>query len=375
MTSTLSPHSMPLSNQCKRRVLLKRSTHQMNDPYVIQQIKNDPKKKTVRFQTQDQVRYFYKTQSASTVKKDPPMMDNSIEDYKLSLPHWPTRNSIFYNTEQKIRMETVALTNGDCELMSDNKFLLEGRCRAMNLSFHKLVSIRYSFDLWRTYKETTGEFRESIASTSNTWDRFIFTIPIDAKQNVQSLYLALKYTVGDQEFWDNNNGMNYEVVITCTNQTEQQEKEKDQELLVQEQDLVTNITKEDEEELALMKDNTKVLGRRYDFTASLSAARKPYFASPPPSPPGTPVDNEDNFSYTPPVFFDDASSLSQETTYIVESTRSKKPQEEPQVKTPPTSAEGFQMSYSDFVNKYCFYNSHSNPIYSTFSTCPSAVLS
>ncbi|KAI8091813.1 putative phosphatase regulatory subunit-domain-containing protein [Thamnidium elegans] len=374
MTSTLSPHSMPLSNQCKRRVLLKRSTHQMNDPYVIQQIKNDSKKKTVRFQSQDQVRYFYKNQSANTVKMDPPMMDNSIEDFKLSLPHWPTRNNIFYNTEQKIRMETVSLVNGDYELMSQNKFLLEGRCRAMNLSFHKLVSIRYSFDLWRTYKETTGEFRESIASTSNTWDRFVFNIPMDAKQNVQSLYLALRYTVGDQEFWDNNNGMNYEVVINCTNTIEQEQ------LPVQEQDLVTNITKEDEEELALMKDNTKVLGRRYDFTASLSAARKPYFASPPPSPPGTPVDNEDNFSYTPPVFFDDSSSLSQETTYRVENNKKPEPAAATAaavvaVKTPPTSAEGFQMSYSDFVSKYCFYNSHSNPIYSTFSTCPSAVLS
>ncbi|KAI9342123.1 putative phosphatase regulatory subunit-domain-containing protein [Pilaira anomala] len=368
MTSTLSPHFMPMASQCKRRVLLKRSTHQMNDPYVIQQIRDDPKKKTVRFdETKDQVRYFYKSQSPLNAKQDPPLMENSLEDFKLTLPHWPTRNSIFYNTDQKIRMETVALVEADYDLMSQSKFLLEGRCRAMNISFEKTVSIRYSFDLWRTFSETTGEFRESIASTSNTWDRFVFHIPIDSKKYSQSLYLALRYTVGEQEFWDNNNGMNYEVVLTCTKEQEQQQEqqEQEQEQEREQDDLMTNImTQDEQDEPDLIKENIKVLGRRYDFTASLSAARKPYFASPPPSPPGTPIDNE-NFNYTPPVFFDN-SSLSQESTYLVQ----KKPSnQQTSLSSPPPEP---QMSYSDFVNKYCFYNSHSTPIY---SSSPSPVLS
>lgn len=326
MNCTLPSYTSLYQPTCGRRVLLKRPTHQVIQPL---------KKKSVRF-NEDQVRYFYKNQSPLAVKSDPPYMDTSADDYKITMPNWPTRNSIFYNTEQKIRMETVQLVNGDIELMSQNKFMIEGRCRALNLSFHKLVSIRYSFDLWRTFQETTGEFRESIASTSNTWDRFVFHIPIQPKDQLQTLYLALRYTVDDQEFWDNNNGINYEVVITPNEPAPIKE---------------PAMTKEDEEELAIIRDNTKVLGRRYDFSTSLTEARKPCFASPPPSPPGTPVESE-NFSYTPPVFFGNEVDT-------------------PPASPPISSAEGFQMSYSDFVDKYCFYNS--NPIYSSFS--PSAVLS
>jgi hypothetical protein len=366
----------------KRRVLLKRATLQINDPEVMQQLRKV--KKSVRFNSErlEQVRYFYKSQSPVTCKTDPPLMDTSADDFKLSLPDWPTRNSIFYNTEQKIRMENVVLVDGDFEQMSENKVVIEGRCRALNLNFYKSVSIRYTFDLWRTYQETTGEFRESIASTSNTWDRFSFRIPIDADKKTQSLYLALRYTVDDQEFWDNNNGMNYEVIVTPESPIVDYSVACEEEEVVEEEQQPTR-TLEDEEELAIMKDNTKVLGRRYDFSASLTAAanRKPYYfsASPPPSPPGTPIDTEENFSYVPPVFFGNSTTIdSPPLTYTATAPVIKKSEPIPIInatQTTPTSAEGFQMSYSDFVNKYCFYNSHSNPIYSTFSTSPSAVLS
>lgn len=379
MTSTLNTTSShylnPMMNQYRKRVLLKRSTQQINDPHVVQQIKLaavSPPKKSVRFHDElEHIRYFYKTQASTSVKKDPPFMDTSADDYKLTMPNWPTRNSIFYNTEQKIRMENVQLVDGDIQDMSNNKLLIEGRCRALNISFHKVVTIRYTFDLWRTYQETTAEFRESIASTSNTWDRFSFHIPVEAdKRNTQSLYLALKYTVDDVEYWDNNSGANYELKVTPDIQEQEQETQEEEQ---QQQ--------EQQEELALTekKDTTKVLGRRYDFTASLTAARKPY--SPPPSPPGTPVDNG-NFTYTPPVFFSDSQHQLFDTTpvYQIVPSPTAPVKQPPQLlkaslpitppDSPPLSAEGFQMSYSDFVNKYCFYNS--TPIY---GTSPSAVLS
>lgn len=376
--------------------MLKRSTHQINDPFVVQQ-KYTSNKKSVRFHDEqdqlEQVRYFYKTQSPITVKNDPPHMDTSADDYKLTQPNWPTRNQIFYNTESKIRMEAVQLIDGDVEHMKANKFILQGRCRAANLSFHKLVSIRYTFDLWRTFSETTGDYRESIASTSNTWDRFYFSIPVEAKQSTQTIYLALRYTVGDQEFWDNNNGMNYQVIMTP-----------DESIIDAKQNDTNSITSIDEKEQALTldadnkinnnttatieadtitntttttttsqekKEATKVLGRRYDFTASLTAARKPM--SPPPSPPGTPVDTE-IFNYTPPVFFGDSYQFDVAPAVTYQKSEPIAIASKPPA-SPPISADGFQMSYSDFVNKYCFYSSHTNPIYSTFSTSPSAVLS
>jgi hypothetical protein len=393
----------PMLYQYKKRVVLKRSTHQINDPFVVKQ-KYKSNKKSVQFHDEqdqlEQIRYFYKTQSPITVKNDPPFMDASADDYKLTQPNWPTRNQIFYNTESKIRMEAVQLIDGDVEHMKGNKFILQGRCRAANLSFHKLVSIRYTYDLWRTFSETTGEYHESIASTSNTWDRFYFSIPVEAKQSTQTVYLALRYTIDDQEFWDNNNGMNYQVIITP-----------DESVIDTKQNDTNSIASIDEKEQALIfdmdnnnnntttietdittttaaaaaaaattttittsqekKEATKVLGRRYDFTASLTAARKPM--SPPPSPPGTPVDTE-IFNYTPPVFFGDSNQFDVAPAVTYQKSEPITIASKPPT-SPPVSADGFQMSYSDFVNKYCFYSSHTNPIYSTFSTSPSAVLS
>ncbi|KAI7899622.1 putative phosphatase regulatory subunit-domain-containing protein [Cokeromyces recurvatus] len=403
MTSALSSHyyishlhnNTNNASYNRKRIVLKRSTIQINDPVVVQQKYNynTKPKKSVRFHDEqlEQVRYFYKTQSPDAVKEDPPLMNTTVDDYKLLQPNWPSRNSLFYNSDTKIRMESVQLADGSCEQMAENKHVIQGRCRAFNLSFHKLVSIRYTFDLWRSYEETTGVFRESIPSTSNTWDRFDFSIPFEAKNTCQTLYLALRYTVDNQEFWDNNNGLNYEIIISPNHEH---------------QDTTTDIKEEEEEEdrkereekeKSIQKDNIKVLGKRYDFTASLSAARKPF--SPPPSPPGTPEDT-DLFNYTPPVFFSTVStpvtpkkpemttattaypliksnhlSYSSVTEPIPIISSSSTPTTTTMNSSPTMGTEGFQMSYSDFINKYCFYNSHTNPMYNIYSTSPSAVIS
>ncbi|OBZ86856.1 Protein phosphatase 1 regulatory subunit 3E [Choanephora cucurbitarum] len=324
-TTTLTSYHLNLNRQ--KRIVLKRATHQINDPIVIQQ-KYKPKKQVGFAQELEQVRYFYKTQSPITVKSDPPVMDSSADDYKLTFPNWPTNRRVLYQSNGTIRMETAQLMDGDAEQMLNQHMVIEGRCRAANLSFHKVVTVRYTFDLWRTYQETTGVFRESIASTSNKWDRFVFNIPVEAKQTSQTIYLALRYTVDNQEYWDNNNGANYEMVLSpIVSQTKQE---------------------------------SKKIGKRYDFTDSLTAARKPH-VSPPPSPLATPEDDNKSF-YTPLSAFKLSPNITKTTEPI------------PIQSPPPFSAEGFQMSYSDFVNKYCFYDSHS-PIYSVYSTSPSAVLS
>lgn len=390
MTSTATQYMNPPLHQYRKRVVLKRSTHQINDPVVISQKFNSnfnaASKKSVQFDEQlEHVRYFYKSQSPISVKDDPPLMDTSADDYKLTKPNWPSRNTIFYQSDNKIRMESIQLVDGDHDQMVNNNFVLQGRCRAANLSFHKLVSIRYTFDLWRTYQETTGLFHESIVSTSNTWDRFSFSIPVEAKQSTQSLYLALRYTVDEQEYWDNNNGMNYEVVITPDTEKKTVTFEDATSIPTTNSTTTTTViasnvtrtptlTSDIKQDLVpKKKDATKVLGKRYDFSVSLTAARKPN--SPPPSPPSTPVDTE-IFNYTPPVFFNDfpvtyeyiSGKMPPSPTQPIEINNSPP-------SSPTMSAEGFQISYSDFVNKYCFYNSHTNPIYSTLSTSPSAVLS
>lgn len=336
MSLTLSSHPIPF-----KKVQLKRPTTTIPMRPIVQ-----CKKKTVRFSDENQERYFLKCQAPSAIREgDPHENDLSADDFKLTLPNWPKR-SIALN-DKKIRMENISLTEADTKDRLQNKIMIEGRCKALNISFEKLISVRYTFDLWSTYHETPAIYRDSLATTGNTWDRFSFYIPIDAKKT--TLYIALRYSVNNEEYWDNNNGMNYEVCITS------EEPEENEEL----------------SEQARNPKDTKILGRRYDFTASLNAVRKPF--SPPPSPPGTPT--ETFVDYTPPVFFgsfDSFDSFSSKTPPS-KSPELVSPPSSP-LMSPPVSAEGFQMSYSDFVDKYCFYNSHSS-IYSIYSTSPSAVLS
>ncbi|CAO3701238.1 unnamed protein product [Rhizopus stolonifer] len=275
----------------KKRIVLRRSI-----PFTpVLETPKKTSKKTVRFSDDnlEQVVYFYKTLPSKSINDENQI---SAHDYSLSRPNWPSKTRVLYNDQDsKIRMEHVELADGDYD--TSKGFLLEGRCRALNISYQKLVSVRYTFDLWSTFEETVGLFKESIPSTSNTWDRFSFSIPIQPK--AQTIYLALKYTVNGQDYWDNNNGSNYQLILTPPQK----------------------------EEPKLPKPS---LSKRYDFSASLTAA-----ASLPPSPPITPPIDQ----YTSPIFI----------------------QEKP-VRP--------EMSYTDFVNKYCFYNSHSNLLY---STSPSAV--
>jgi hypothetical protein len=307
----------------------------MNDPMVIKQ--KYKTKKTVKFQEEDDIRYFYKSHAPIQIHEDLPFIQYSADDYLLSQPNWPARNSRFFNNTNntKIHMENVQLVDGDSNTMSDNQFVLEGRCKALNLSAEKYVHIRYTLDLWKSFQEVQAQFQES---TNNNWERFHFHIPIDATLETKTIYMALRYSVDGQDYWDNNDGKNYEIQIK---------------------------PKEQEELPTKKKEDVKILAQRYDFTASLSAARKPW--SPPPSPPGSPLD-DNNLSYTPPIFFNHSSGITTPPTPVDEPHLLQKPIISA---TAPVESDVFshipqhpyQMSYTDFVNKYCFYN----PVYSSSS--------
>lgn len=399
-----SSHYMnPMLTQFRKRVQLKRSMQPVQPPVNPQPVKKNTAKKSVRFHQDNQVRYFLKCQCPNAVSQgDPPQDAVSANDFDLKLPNWPNRRNIYLNdSNSKIRMESLVLTEADN--LKENKVLLEGRCRAMNISYEKKVSVRYTFDLWSTFEETEAVYRDSVPSyggRSSTWDRFSFYIPVTPANKNMAVYIALKYSVDNAEYWDNNDSMNYQADISPKyspaeeHETEDEQvpaaEEKEQEIVKTLKELDLNIDTTTANNNTKEKLPLKVLGRRYDFTASLNAVRKPITSSPPLSPPGTPTDSEP-LAYTPPVFFGGSSYMSHYGT------ATKKPLSPPTFDTFPSipvtipssvnkrqeitpitepPMEGYQMSYSDFVNKYCFYNSHSNPLYNNvYSTSPSAVLS
>jgi hypothetical protein len=99
-------------------------------------------------------------------------------------------------------------------LSSDNKNLV-GVVSVANLAFHKLVVARFTLDYWKTVSEVTAEYDQDIRrkQAHEGYDRFKFTIKLADQAHLESktMFVCIRYNVGGQEFWDNNNSMNYQV--------------------------------------------------------------------------------------------------------------------------------------------------------------------
>lgn len=107
--------------------------------------------------------------------------------------------------EQKVREVKVLL-----ESVEVDEFSLSGFVRVLNLAFEKSVSLRYSLNNWITFMDSLATYVPN--SSEGDTDKFCFKIVMPAYlDNGSTLQFAIKYCVGGQEFWDNNNGNNYKV--------------------------------------------------------------------------------------------------------------------------------------------------------------------
>ncbi|KAM9765202.1 protein phosphatase 1 regulatory subunit 3E [Menidia menidia] len=107
--------------------------------------------------------------------------------------------------QQKVREVKVLL-----ETVEADEFNLSGFVRVLNLAFEKSVSLRYSLNNWITFMDSLATYVPD--SSDGVTDRFCFKIVMPTYlDNGGTLQFAIKYCVGGQEFWDNNNGKNYKV--------------------------------------------------------------------------------------------------------------------------------------------------------------------
>ncbi|CAG8735158.1 16433_t:CDS:2 [Gigaspora margarita] len=103
-------------------------------------------------------------------------------------------------------------------LSSDKRRLL-GRIQVQNIAFQKSVEVRYTFDFWQTVSEVSADYAEGVPDkdNKNSFDLFKFAIElIDNSRNQidgKTMYFAVHYKVDDQDYWDNNNGSNYQVTF------------------------------------------------------------------------------------------------------------------------------------------------------------------
>ena len=99
-------------------------------------------------------------------------------------------------------------------LSADQKSLL-GSVAVANLAFHKQVMCRFTLDYWKTVSEINAEYSHEIRprESSMAHDRFTFTIKLSDMAHLESktLFLCIRYVVNGQEYWDNNNDVNFQV--------------------------------------------------------------------------------------------------------------------------------------------------------------------
>ncbi|CAK7224060.1 hypothetical protein SBRCBS47491_005420 [Sporothrix bragantina] len=106
-----------------------------------------------------------------------------------------------------VRLERVWLS-------PDQKFL-HGSVAVLNLAFSKSVVCRFTLDYWKTTSEIAAEYCAEIVprTAPQGHDRFNFTIKLSDLANLESktMFFCIRYNVDGKEFWDNNNGSNFQL--------------------------------------------------------------------------------------------------------------------------------------------------------------------
>ncbi|RUS12965.1 putative phosphatase regulatory subunit-domain-containing protein [Endogone sp. FLAS-F59071] len=406
--------------------MLRKKSGEVVKPSLKRSAKSAPTTPTcpkyVHFDTQlEHVRLFLQAETPDAVKEDAEPgaeeEEQRMSDLTFVLPNWPVPSTM--SNARMVFVESIAF--------SDDKSSLNGRIQVQNIAFHKNVTVRYTFDYWQSVHESHALYKESLSKDNrSSFDRFTFQISLVGKigDNVapedeqRTMYFAVRYNVEGREIWDNNGGMNYQVEFKRTNTLSKPKisswsmessdlKDKDQ----KKSDILSSSplsSSPSNETLPLKK---KSQGNRYDFGASLSAAKKvaPVATAPVSAPvqpsshrtSSTPARVQQNWpGYYPGVttassivdgypttygFSDEYLSASLSTEPSMSHWDSMRPPLDfsygaspttpisiPKASTRPAAG---STGYFDLVNKYCFYGGNSSPYSSSpYSNSPPAAV-
>eukprot|EP00794_Sanderia_malayensis_P006093 gene6093-6796_t len=85
---------------------------------------------------------------------------------------------------------------------------VQGRIIVENIAYDKEVSVRYTFDDWKTMEDCPAHYIP--LSNEIDTDRFMFSLNIP--KSCKKLIFALQYCVNGKEYWDNNSENNYKII-------------------------------------------------------------------------------------------------------------------------------------------------------------------
>ena len=102
--------------------------------------------------------------------------------------------------EESVARHSVCLQN----VVIDAR-MLKIVCRVKNISFSKSVSVRFTFDGWKSFTDLNASHVQH--SMDGKTDKFEARIHVPKR--IREVAFAIRYQVDGKEFWDSNNSKNY----------------------------------------------------------------------------------------------------------------------------------------------------------------------
>jgi hypothetical protein len=167
----------------------------------------------------EQTRHFLQSDCTASISADSSPTDQAQQytststlpaQSKISPPQ-DTRWDATSNNLHRDSRDREFVQLDDFDLSSDRQSLI-GAVTVANIAFEKRVSARFTTDDWQTVSEVTAEY----VRPEGAYDRFGFAIvlPAQAEAHAMTVIVCLRYQVNGQEFWDNNSGKNYFIIVT-----------------------------------------------------------------------------------------------------------------------------------------------------------------
>ncbi|KAL8653749.1 MAG: hypothetical protein Q9226_003713 [Calogaya cf. arnoldii] len=145
---------------------------------------------------------------------DPSTKRAPVYEWEIRLTNFPRETP--GRKALPIRVERIYLS-------SDNKNLM-GAVAVANLAFHKTVVARFTLDYWKTTSEVVADYNSDVRRKllNDGCDRFLFSIKLEDQANLEdkTMVFCVRYNVNGQEYWDNNNSLNYQVDFAKKPKTE-----------------------------------------------------------------------------------------------------------------------------------------------------------
>ncbi|XP_042253055.1 protein phosphatase 1 regulatory subunit 3C-B-like [Thunnus maccoyii] len=115
----------------------------------------------------------------------------------------------YLDLRNRLKAQQVCL-----ETCSVQDRLLSGTVQVRNICFEKSVSVRITFDSWRSFQDVPCHYLNNVYGCPDI-DTFDFSVMVpEILEPADRMEFCIQYQTRDRTFWDNNLGNNYRLVVT-----------------------------------------------------------------------------------------------------------------------------------------------------------------